>query len=67
MTDDEVTAVLEEAKKGVHLFCDEYHVHSALQGCLSGDPKDVQICKLVEVIRRDRSAIREAAASIGRR
>ena len=48
-----------EAKR-VRISCDEYHAHSARQGCLAGDdPKDVLLCVLIETILRDRRKMRE--------
>jgi len=32
------------------IICDEYHFHSALDGCVGGDKEDVLICKLYEYI-----------------
>lgn len=37
-----------EARKRVTVNCNEYHAHSALEGCLSGPPDAVAICKLAE-------------------
>lgn len=43
--------IFEEAKRsGVKVGCDEYHSHSALDGCLSGDENLKNICKMGETI-----------------
>ena len=49
--------ILKEAKAleikdgGVSVGCDEYHSHSALDGCLSGDENLKNICKMGETIK----------------
>jgi hypothetical protein len=47
---DAIEKIRDEAKKGVHLSCDEMHGHSALGDCLGGDKKDITICQLCEVV-----------------
>lgn len=42
---------LEVKDGGVQIGCDEYHAHSALDGCLSGDKNLKNVCKMGETIR----------------
>ena len=46
----EVKEIFKEYKEKVSVSCDEMHGHSARRGCLSGDPKDVLICQLCEIV-----------------
>jgi len=48
---DLIKKIFEDAKSRVSIHCDEYHSHSALQGCLSGQEHDINICKLCEIIK----------------
>jgi len=48
---DLVKGISEAANDEVKVHCDEYHAHSALQGCLVGREEDIIICKLCEVIK----------------
>ena len=66
MTDEEVQSAWEAAKKSVTVSCDEYHAHSARQGCLSGDANAVAVCRMAEALLSERKLIREAAAAVGR-
>ena len=51
MTKKEIEEMYQQAKKDVSVHCDEYHVHTALDGCLSGDPHAINVCKLYEHIQ----------------
>ena len=31
--------------------CDEYHTHSVLRGCLSGEQESIDICTLYELLK----------------
>lgn len=69
MTDEELNTIHEDTAKRVKVSCDEYHTHSARQGCLEGngnDPRDVTILRLTETLFRERGLVREAAESLGR-
>ena len=46
----DIKKIHEHAKKSVSVACDEYHQHSALQGCLHGDENAINVCKLCEYI-----------------
>lgn len=69
MTDEELKALHAEVGARCTVSCDEYHQHSALEGCLDApslnDPKDVLICKLCETLKRERRAIRSAVGRLG--
>ena len=43
--------IMTEAKKEVMVSCDDYHGHSALRGCIGGEPNSVNICKMGETIK----------------
>lgn len=63
LTEEEIDAIFEEAKKRVHVACDEAEAHSALRGCVA--PKAglpdcyVTICMLVEHARYVNARLRE--------
>ena len=69
MTDEQVNQLWEAAKKNVKVSCDENHVHSASQGCLSARAKgfedDVIICALAETILHERKLVRQTAEKLG--
>jgi len=48
MTKKDIEEMHKLAKKSVSVHCDDYHAHTALDGCLSGDPNAVNVCKLCE-------------------
>lgn len=48
----EVEKIYEKARATVRVSCDDFHAHSAINGCLDGDEKSIDICKLVETIHR---------------
>lgn len=55
MKTSEIRKLWKEVSERVRVSCDEYHPHSALQGCVTGeDPKDVLLCKLIETLLSDR-------------
>lgn len=62
MNDKQLEETFQTVKKRVKVSCDENHAHSALEGCLHGDPRDVLICALIETLQRDREAVRGAVA-----
>jgi len=62
MSDEELKAIRSSILERVELVCNEYHDHSALGGCLDGDPKDITILKLIEVIAKERRIARDAIA-----
>jgi DUF971 family protein len=57
VTTDEIKKLHAESAARVSVRCDEYHGHSARQGCLGGDERDVTICKLAEQILQDRAEL----------
>jgi hypothetical protein len=65
ITDEEIHAIHQQAKQGVKVFCDENHAHTAVGGCLAGNAKDIDICKLAEVILKERTLMRNAVALLG--
>lgn len=65
MTDDQLDAMHEEARKDVKVSCDDYHQHSARQGCLSGDPMAVAVCVLCEELQKVRRRLRELCKDVG--
>lgn len=69
MTDEQVVEVWAAAKKNVVVSCDENHVHSAQQGCLSararGFEDDVTICILAETLLAERKLVRDVAEKFG--
>ena len=67
MTDEQVVEIWEAAKKSVSVSCDENHLHSARQGCLSGNKKDVVICVLAETLLDERQIIRSATKKLGKK
>jgi hypothetical protein len=74
MTDEEILEMWEAAKTRVAVSCDEAHVHSASQGCLSpkrgngvppGDARDINICIFAETLLAERKLIRDVAEKFG--
>ena len=69
LKNEDIKEIFERAQARVEVRCDEYHQHSARQGCLwpkkDGDQRDVDICKLVEELKQTRDAIRAVAADLG--
>lgn len=59
MTDDQLDEMHEEAKKSVKVSCDDYHPHSARDGCLHGDPMAIAVCVLCEELKRLRSRLKK--------
>lgn len=52
LTDSDLEGMHRAAQEEVRVSCDEFHAHSALQGCLVGPERAVAVCKLVEQLRR---------------
>ena len=65
LSDEQLGIIHENVRKRVRVSCCEHHAHSALDECLDGDERDITICKLIEVIRRERMIVRNAVAAIG--
>ncbi|KKK64802.1 hypothetical protein LCGC14_2980540 [marine sediment metagenome] len=65
MTNDQLDEMHEEAKKGVKVSCDDYHPHSARDGCLSGDPMAIAVCVLCEELRKVRRGLGELCKNVG--
>lgn len=65
LTDEEVRAIHEKAKVDVTVGCDDNHQHLALQDCLRGDERAIDVCKLAEIILRERRAFRKAMERVG--
>lgn len=63
LTDDDIRAIQKDAN--VRLCCDEAHPHSALQGCLVGDTRDIDVCRLAETLLRERAAYRRLLEQVG--
>jgi len=59
MKDEALEALRAQALRGVWVSCNEFHAHSALEGCLQGNAKDITILKLIETVIRERNVIRE--------
>lgn len=57
MKSREIDQIFEDSMSRVTVACDDLHSHTALKGCLRGDPRDVTICKLCEVIKKDREEL----------
>jgi len=54
----------DEARKLVTVRCDEYHAHSALEGCLGGPEGAITICKFAEYALALESAATEFQARV---
>ena len=65
MTDEELDAIHEEAKRTVSVACDDYHQHSARKGCLHGDPMAVAVCVLCEELRSVRAGLKKLCEDVG--
>ena len=50
LTTKEIDDIHNVATKKVKVHCDEYHAHTALDGCLFGEATDIEICQLVSHI-----------------
>jgi hypothetical protein len=57
ITKDELDLIHKEARQGVHVACSKDHICTARDGCISGDRKDVIICKLCEELIETRKVI----------
>jgi len=55
----EIEKLFNLSKAQCKVSCDEYHLHSALEGCLSGPEAHVTICKLYEYITKISNKIEE--------
>jgi hypothetical protein len=55
------------AQSRLHVSCDEMHTHWATAGCLSGDQRDIDLCRLAEALTKERKAVRSAVATFGSR
>lgn len=66
MTDDELARIKKESADRVRVGCDEYHVHTARDDCLVGDPLDITILKLAESLTRERRVVSEAMKDLKR-
>jgi hypothetical protein len=66
----EVAVIFAKHSKKVSVSCDDEHAHSAIGGCLSpkekmdADERDVTICKLCEIILRERRIAQELLSKI---
>ncbi len=56
LTEADLKQVYDNAKRDVRVACDEFHAHSALQGCITGPEHAVAVCKLVEQLLRIQGA-----------
>ena len=65
MTDEQLDAMHEEARKDVKVSCCEFHQHSALMGCLSGDAMAIAVCVLCEEFRKLRSKLKGLCKDAG--
>jgi len=50
LSEEELRRITEDAKKKVKVHCDEYHLHTAIGGCLTGDKDAIDKLKLIEHI-----------------
>lgn len=50
LTLEQIREIHNRATNKVRICCDEFHAHSALNGCITGDLDAVVICKLCETI-----------------
>lgn len=63
---EQIKALHQEARKHVRVSCCEYHVHSAVGGCVDGSEKDVAICKLAETLYEYRAVLEDLAGAVKR-
>ena len=61
VTADELSMAHDRVQHLVRLCCDEMHAHSALRGCIAGEPEAVLMCRLIETVRGQRAVMRETA------
>jgi len=66
VTDERIKETRNAARARVSVRCNERHDHSALGGCLVGDPRDLVVLKLCEVIARERRIVRDALRDLER-
>ena len=59
MTKKEIEEIYKQAKKDVSVHCDDYHAHTALGGCLSGDPHAINVCKLCQLLPPEGGSLRK--------
>lgn len=60
----QIKEIQDEASKNVKISCDEYHAHSALNGCIIGNKDAVTICKLCETVMILHARIAQAVSII---
>lgn len=60
MTPEEIEDAGSKSESAIRLCCNDYHPHSAHNDCLSGDPRDITILKLIEHIHWIESAVDKA-------
>ena len=69
LTRQQVNEIFKDAKARVQVSCDEYHGHSAIDGCIAPkkakDKDAVAICKLVEHISQIDRILRPVTAYDG--
>jgi len=65
LSDEELDEIRKDVKEHVSIACDEYHAHSALQGCChSKEPDKLTIAKLLEYISILKWRINEATKKL---
>lgn len=66
----DLTILFAKHSQKVFVSCDDEHAHTAIDDCLSpkeregGDERDVTICKLCEIIFRERRIAKELLSKI---
>lgn len=65
----ELAIIFARHRQKVIISCDDEHAHTAVGGCLSpksglGDENDVTICKLCDIILRERRLTKELLSKI---
>jgi hypothetical protein len=60
----DIKLIWAQSRQKVGIRCDDEHVHTALLGCLYGDNRDVNICKLCEFILKQESILNETIKKI---
>jgi len=66
----ELALLFAKYRQNVKISCDDEHAHSAVDGCLSpkenvgADERDVTICKLCEIILRERRIAKDLLSKI---
>ena len=66
----ELAILFAKHRQNVTVSCDDEHAHTAVGGCLSpkenkgADERDVTICKLCEIILRERRIVKELLSEI---